>query len=118
MSNVNKVILVGRLGTDPEAKELGAGNAVCNFSVATTESWKDKQGSKQEKTEWHRVCAFGKLAEICGKYLSKGSLVYLEGQLQTTSYEKDGVKQYSTQIRASQLQMLGGKEKKDDEIQF
>ena len=84
---VNKVILVGHLGQDPEVKFMPSGDAVCNFSLATGESWKDKQGQIQEKTEWHRVTMFGKLAEIAGEYLRKGSQVYIEGQLQTRKWQ-------------------------------
>ena len=97
MGSVNKVILVGRLGADPEVKHLQNDRAVCNLSVATSEQWKDKQtGQKQEKTEWHRVTVWGEQAENCGKYLAKGRMVYVEGKLQTRSYEKDGVKQVLT----------------------
>lgn len=108
MSNgVNKVILIGNLGADPEVKYLPNGNAVVNFTVATGESWKDKNtGQKVEKTEWHRVVAFRKLAEICGEYLHKGSKVYVEGKLQTEMYEKDGVKHYPTKIIANEMRML------------
>jgi single-strand DNA-binding protein len=107
---VNKVILVGNLGNDPEVKYMPSGNAVANVSLATTESWKDKSsGDRQEKTEWHRVVFFGKLAEIAGEYLKKGSQVYVEGRLQTREWEKDGVKRYSTEIIASDMQMLGGR---------
>lgn len=105
--SVNKVILVGRLGTDPEVKAVGPGTNVARFSVATTESWV-KEGQKQEKTEWHRVVVWGKLAELCGKYLSKGRQVYLEGKLQTRSWEDpSGQKKYSTEVVASTVQFLG-----------
>ena len=106
MRGVNKVILIGTLGKDPETKYFQDGTAVCNFSVATSESWKDKQGQRQEKTEWHRVTVFRKLAEICGQYLSKGSKVYLEGKLQTRSYEKNGQTLYVTEIVAEEVQFL------------
>ncbi|MFH0726087.1 MAG: single-stranded DNA-binding protein [Pseudomonadota bacterium] len=110
MAGVNKVILVGNLGADPEMKYLPSGDAVCNFNIATSESWKDKDsGDKKEKTEWHRIVTFRKLAEICGKYLSKGSMVYVEGKLQTRSWEKDGVTRYTTEIIASEMTMLGSK---------
>jgi single-strand DNA-binding protein len=105
--SVNKVILVGRLGTDPEVKAVGPGTNVARFSVATTESWV-KEGQKQEKTEWHRVVVWGKLADLCGKYLSKGRQVYLEGKLQTRSWEdQSGQKKYSTEVVASTVQFLG-----------
>jgi single-strand DNA-binding protein len=107
---VNKVILVGNLGNDPEVKYMPSGGAVANVSLATTESWKDKNsGERQEKTEWHRVVFFGRLAEIAGEYLKKGSQIYVEGRLQTREWEKDGVKRYSTEIIASDMQMLGGR---------
>ena len=110
MSSVNKVIIVGRLGQDPELNYLPSGNAVANLSVATSEQWKDKQsGEKQERTEWHRVSMFGRLGEISSQYLAKGSLVYIEGRLQTDKYEKDGVTKYATKIIAKDMQMLGGK---------
>ncbi|EPZ49902.1 single-stranded DNA-binding protein [Halobacteriovorax sp. GFR7] len=107
--SVNKVILVGRLGQDPELKYTPSGMAVCNFSLATGESWTDKNGQKQERTEWHRVVVWGKLAELCGQYLAKGRQAYLEGQLQTRSWEdKDGNKRYTTEINARTVQFLGG----------
>jgi single-strand DNA-binding protein len=108
---VNKAILVGTLGKDPEQRYMPNGNAVCNISVATSEQWKDKQtGEKQERTEWHRVSMFGKLAEIAGEYLRKGSQVYLEGKIQTRKWQdKEGKDRYSTEIVADQMQMLGGK---------
>jgi single-strand DNA-binding protein len=110
MAGVNKVILVGNLGADPEMKYFQSGDAVCNFNIATSEAWKDKDsGEKKEKTEWHRIVTYRKLAEICGKYLSKGSMVYIEGKLQTRSWEKDGVTRYTTEIVASEMTMLGAK---------
>lgn len=111
MASVNKVILVGHLGRDPETRYLPSGDAVCNIAVATTESWKDKTtGEKKEQTEWHRVSAFGKLAEIMGQYLKKGSQVYIEGKLQTRKYtDKDGVEKYATEIKADTMKMLGGR---------
>jgi single-strand DNA-binding protein len=111
MASVNKVILVGNLGRDPETRYMPDGGAVTNVSIATTETWKDKtSGEKQEKTEWHRVAFFGKLAEIAGEYLKKGSQVYVEGRLQTREWEKDGVKRYTTEIIASAMQMLGSRQ--------
>lgn len=109
MASVNKVILVGNLGRDPEVRYMPNGEAVCNFSIATTENWKDKSGVKQEKTEWHNIVMYRRLAEIAGEYLKKGRSVYVEGRLQTRKWEKDGVTRYSTEIVADQMQMLGGK---------
>ena len=109
MSGVNKVILVGRLGQDPEIKYTTGGQAVAKFSIATSETWNDKSGQKQERTEWHRITVWGKLGELCGKYLAKGRQVYLEGRLQTRSYEdQQGQKKYSTEIVATTVQFLGG----------
>src|SRR5690349_17436404 len=107
---INKVIIVGNLGADPEVRYTGGGTAVCSLSVATSEQWTDKQsGEKQERTEWHRVKLFGKLAEIAGEYLKKGRQVYVEGSLRTDKYtDKDGVERYSTDIIANEMQMLGG----------
>jgi single-strand DNA-binding protein len=107
---INKVIIVGNLGADPEVRYTGGGTAVCSLSIATSESWTDKQsGEKQERTEWHRVKLFGKLAEIAGEYLKKGRQVYIEGSLRTDKYtDKQGVERYSTDIVANELQMLGG----------
>jgi len=107
---VNHVILVGNVGKDPELRYTPSGTAIASLSIATSESWKDKQtGEKQERTEWHRVEAFGKMAEIIGEYVKKGSQVYIEGKLRTDEYEKDGIKRYSTKIIADQMQMLGSK---------
>ncbi len=110
---VNKVILIGNVGGDPETRYLPNGNAVTNITLATSDSWKDKQtGQQQERTEWHRVVFFGKLAEIAGEYLRKGSQVYVEGRLQTREWEKDGVKRYTTEIvvdMTGSMQMLGGR---------
>ncbi|APC19426.1 single-stranded DNA-binding protein (plasmid) [Pseudomonas frederiksbergensis] len=110
---VNKVILVGTCGQDPEVRYLPNGNAVTNLSLATSESWTDKQtGQKVEKTEWHRVSMFGKVAEIAGEYLRKGSQVYIEGKLQTREWEKDGIKRYTTEIVVDMqgtMQLLGGR---------
>ncbi|MFC3650236.1 single-stranded DNA-binding protein [Dyella humi] len=107
---INKVILVGNLGADPEVRYTAGGTAIASLSVATSEQWTDKQsGQKQERTEWHRVKLFGRLAEIAGEYLKKGRQVYVEGSLRTDKYTgKDGVERYSTDIVASELQMLGG----------
>ena len=114
MAGINKVILIGRLGKDPEVRYTADGAAVVNFSIATSEEWKDKNtGEKKEKTEWHRIVAFRKLGEICGEYLSKGKQVYLEGKLQTRSWEKDGVTRYTTEIVASDVQFLGGRDASD-----
>jgi len=111
---INKVILVGNLGRDPEIRYTPSGMAVANFSVATTEKWKDKQsGEMQERTEWHRIVAWGRLGEICGEYLSKGRQVYIEGKLQTRQWEKDGVTRYSTEVVASEMKMLGSKTQGD-----
>ena len=112
MSGVNKAIVVGRLGRDPEVRYTPDGTAVANFSVATSEEWKDKAtGEKRERTEWHRIVAFRRLGEICGEYLSKGRQVYIEGRIQTRDWEdKDGVKRYTTEIVASQMQMLGSRD--------
>lgn len=109
MASVNKVILVGNLGRDPEVRYTPNGDAVCNFSIATTDSWKDKQGQKQEKTEWHNIVMYRRLAEIAGEYLKKGRPVYILGSLQTRKWEKDGVTRYSTEVIANQMQMLGSK---------
>ena len=110
MASVNKVIIVGNLGKDPESRYLPDGGAVCNFSVATTDKWKDKSGEQQERTEWHRVSTFSKLAEICGEYLKKGSQVYIEGRLQTRKWQdKEGHDRYTTEIVADRMQMLGSR---------
>lgn len=107
--SVNKVILVGRLGKDPELTYVGANTALCKFSLATTDSYKDKSGNKQETTEWHNIVVWGKLAEVCNLYLKKGSQAYLEGKIQYRSYEKDGQTRYYTEINANEIQFLGGK---------
>ncbi len=104
---VNKVILVGNVGNDPEVRYMPNGNAVANISIATSDSWKDRNtGEQQERTEWHRVVFFNRLAEIVEQYVKKGTKLYLEGRLQTRSYEQDGVKKYSTEIVANEMQML------------
>lgn len=111
MASVNKVILVGHLGADPESRFAPSGDAICNIRIATSETWKDKNtGEKKEATEWHRVSFFGKLAEIAGQYLKKGSQVYIEGSLRTRKWQdKDGKDQYTTEIRCDVMKMLGGK---------
>jgi single-strand DNA-binding protein len=110
MASVNKVILVGNLGRDPEMRYLPSGEAVVNLSVATTDKFKDKSGAMQEATEWHRVSFFGRTAEVCGQYLKKGSQIYVEGSLRTRKYtDKDGVEKYATEIRGDRMQMLGGR---------
>ncbi len=113
MSSVNKVILVGNLGNDPETRYMPDGSAVTNISVATSESWKDKQsGEKHEQTEWHRVAFFGKIAEIAAQYLKKGSKVYIEGRIKTTKYQdNNGIDKYSTSIIAKEMKMLDSKSK-------
>lgn len=111
MASVNKVILIGNLGRDPETRYMPDGGAITNISVATTDVWKDKNGEKQEKTEWHRVAFFGKLAEIAGEYLKKGSQVYVEGRLQTRKWQdKDGQDKYTTEVVADRMQMLGSRQ--------
>ena len=111
MASVNKVIVLGNLGREPEVKYLPNGDAVCNFSLATTESWKDKNGQKQDKTEWHNIVLFRKLAEIAGEYLKKGRPAYIEGRLQTRKWtDKEGKERYTTEIIGEQMQMLGGKD--------
>ena len=111
MASVNKVIIVGNLGKDPETRYAPSGDAVTNITVATTETWKDKAtGEKREATEWHRVVFFGKLAEIAGQFLKKGYKVYLEGKLKTRKWQdKDGHERYTTEINADEMKMLGGK---------
>jgi len=107
---INKIILVGNLGNDPEVKVGQSGNTFATLSVATTDQWKDKQGERQERTEWHRVVLFGRLAEIARDYLHKGSSVYLEGKIQTRKYtDREGNERYITEIVGNQLEMLGGK---------
>jgi single-strand DNA-binding protein len=106
--SVNKVILIGRLGNNPEIRYTNTGTAVANFNLATSESWNDKTGQKQERTEWHRVVVWGKLAELCEKYLAKGRQCFVDGRLQTRSWDdKDGNKRYTTEIVASTVQFLG-----------
>jgi single-strand DNA-binding protein len=111
MAGINKVIIVGRLGRDPELRYTPDGTAVANFSVATSDEWKDKNsGEKKERTEWHRIVAWRRLGEICGEYLSKGRQVYVEGRLQTRSWEQEGVTRYTTEIIANDVQFLGNKD--------
>ena len=111
MPTLNRVQLIGRLGKDPESKYTPTGKKVCHFSLAVSNRWKDKNGEKQEKTEWHRVAFFGKLAEIAGEYLKKGSQVYVEGRLQTRKWQdKDGQDRYTTEIVADRMQMLGSRQ--------
>ena len=111
MASVNKVILVGNLGRDPEVRYAPSGSAICNVTLATSRQWKDKNsGERQEETEWHRVVFYDRLAEIAGEYLKKGRSVYIEGRLEYGSYEKDGIKHYTTDIVADEMQMLGGGE--------
>ena len=111
MASVNKVILIGNLGRDPETRYTTGGDAIANLNIATSEQWKDKNGEKQEKTEWHRVVLFGRQAEIAGEYLKKGRSVYIEGRLQTRKYtDKDGVEKYSTEIVGDRMQLLGSRE--------
>ena len=108
MAGINKVILIGRLGADPEIRYTSNGAAVANFSLATSTNWTNKSGEREERTDWHRIVAFGRLGEICGEYLNKGKQVYVEGRLQTRSWEdKDGNKRKTTEVVALQLQMLG-----------
>src|SRR6476469_8382602 len=108
MASVNKVILLGNLGRDPETRYTTGGDAVTNLNIATSEQWKDKGGEKQERTEWHRVVLFGRQAEVAGEYLKKGRSVYIEGRLQTRKYtDKDGVEKYSTEVVADRMQLIG-----------
>ena len=108
MSGLNKVMLIGRLGNDPEVRYTQDGAAVANFSIATSESWKDKtSGQKMEKTEWHKIVAWKRLAEISGEFLKKGKQVYIEGKIKTRSWEQGGVSKYMTEIHATYMQMLG-----------
>ena len=110
MASVNKVILIGNLGRDPEIRYMPSGDAMVNINLATTDNWRDKSGEKQEKTEWHRVVMFGKVAEIAGEYLKKGSQAYFEGRLQTRKWtDKEGQDRYTTEIVADRMQMLGSR---------
>ena len=120
MAGVNKVILIGNLGADPELRHTPSGSAVANFRIATTEEWKDRNtGEKQERTEWHRIVAWARLGEICGEYLHKGKQVYVEGKLQTRSWEdREGNKRWTTEVVAQTVQMLGpaGREGRTDSV--
>jgi single-strand DNA-binding protein len=108
MGSINKVILIGNLGSDPELRYMATGTAVANFSLATKDAWTGKEGNKEERTEWHRIVAWGRLGEICGEYLTKGKQVYIEGKLRTRSWEdRDGNKRYTTEVLAQVMQMLG-----------
>ena len=119
MASVNKVILLGNLGRDPETRYTTGGDAVTNLNIATSEQWKDKSGEKQEKTEWHTVVLFGRQAEIAGEYLKKGRSVYIEGRLQTRKYtDKDGVEKYSTEIVADRMQLIGGTREGGGDAEF
>jgi single-strand DNA-binding protein len=110
MASVNKVILIGNLGADPETRYLPSGDAVTNIRIATTDTWKDKSGEKQEHTEWHRIAFFGKTAEIAGEYLKKGSPVYVEGRIRTRKWQdKEGQERFSTEIVADRMQLLGAR---------
>ena len=110
MASINKVMLIGNLGKDPEIRYMPSGDAIANLTLATTENWKDKAGEKQEKTEWHRVSMFGRMAEIAGKYLKKGSSIYIEGKLQTRKWQdKEGNDRYTTEIVANEMKMLGSR---------
>lgn len=114
MASVNKAILIGNLGADPELRYTSGGTAVASFGIATTEKFKNKDGEQQEKTEWHNIVCWARLAEIANEYLRKGSSVYIEGRIQTRSYDdKDGIKRYRTEIVARQMQLLGGRPKSD-----
>ncbi len=113
--SINKVILIGNLGADPEIRQTSGGTSVCDLRIATNERWNDKNGQKQERTEWHRVVVWGNLAEICAKYLSKGRQAYIEGRLQTRSWDdKEGNKRYTTEIVANDVRFLGGKSNGND----
>lgn len=118
MASVNKVILIGNLGRDPEVRYAPSGSAICNVTIATSRNWKDKaSGERQEETEWHRVVFYDRLAEIAGEYLRKGSQVYIEGKLQTREWEKDGIKRYTTEIIVDMqgtMQLLGGRPQNQD----
>ncbi|HJU23007.1 MAG TPA: single-stranded DNA-binding protein [Casimicrobiaceae bacterium] len=120
MASVNKVILLGNLGRDPETRYTTGGDAVTNLNIATNEQWKDKNGEKQERTEWHRVVLFGRQAEVAAEYLKKGRSVYIEGRLQTRKYnDKDGVEKYATEIVADRMQLIGGsRESSGGDVEF
>lgn len=113
--SVNKVILIGRLGKDPETRYMPSGEEVTNATLATSENYKDKEGKKIEKTEWHTIVFYRRLAEVAGEYLKKGSMIYVEGRLQTRKWEKDGIARYITEIIVDKLEMLGGKDSNNEE---
>lgn len=118
MAGINKVIIVGRLGNDPEVKTLSSGQSVARFSIATSESWTGKDEQRQERTEWHRVVVWNKLAELCGKYLTKGRQVYAEGRLQTSSWEdQQGQKRYTTEVIANTVEFLGSRDQQPQPTQ-
>lgn len=115
MSGVNKAIILGRLGKDPEIRQMPNGNSVCNFSIATSETWKDKNtGDKRERTDWHNCVSFGKQGEIIAQYVKKGDQIYIEGKLQTDEYEKEGQKHYSTKINVSSFSFIGSNSNNND----
>lgn len=114
MASINKAIIVGNVGKDPEIRYMPNGEAVANFSIATSDSWKDKSGVKQERTEWHNIVAYRKLAEIISQYVKSGVPLYIEGKLQTRKWEKDGITRYSTEIIADEMQMLGSRVQDND----
>lgn len=114
MASINKAIIVGNVGKDPEIRHMPNGEAVANFSIATSDSWKDKSGVKQERTEWHNIVAYRKLAEIIDQYVKSGMPLYIEGKLQTRKWEKDGITRYSTEIIADEMQMLGTRAQDND----
>jgi single-strand DNA-binding protein len=119
MGGINKVLLIGNLGSDPEIKTMPSGDMVANFSIATSERWTTKDGSKEERTEWHRIVAFRRLAEICNEYLFKGKQVYIEGRLQTRKWEdREGVTRYTTEVVAGQMVMLGRRDSETTQSSF
>jgi single-strand DNA-binding protein len=119
MASVNKVILIGNLGADPEIRTMPSGDVVANFNIATSERWTSKEGTKEEKTEWHRIVAFRKLAEICNEYLFKGKQVYIEGRLQTRKWEdREGNMKYTTEVVAGQMVMLGRRDSETTQGSF
>jgi len=112
--SVNKILLIGRIGKDAELKQAG-NTSVCNFSLATSETWNDKSGTKQERIEWHQLVVFGRMAESLSKYLTKGKLIFCDGQIRYESYEKDGIKRYATKIVVQNIKFLGGKSEKQEQ---
>jgi single-strand DNA-binding protein len=116
MASVNKVILIGNLGSDPDVRYTPSGTAVANFNIATNESWTNKEGTREERTEWHRIVCWNRTAELCGEYLSKGRTVYIEGRLQTREWEdKEGQKRYTTEVVAQSVKFLGGRNERGKE---